>query len=236
LVDAAGIAFTGELECKTHFRDGHYVSIAPTKAERAKIFGENDNVWPRIVISAGYDGRAFKASLGYYRDACKNLAIMRTVSETTVSIRHTSGLRKHMRSLIDAFETLKNGWGSLTETIAQLESTPVNVVDFLDQIYGRPTQEQLALVATGQSVRAVTIHENRTRTILNRLNSERARTNRPLMVETISAWEAYNAIQGYVQHEAQSRKTFGSEFDRILRASRDSDVLNAERYVMSLVA
>jgi hypothetical protein len=236
LVDAAAEAFDGEIECKTHFRDGHYVNIMPSRADRVKVYGEADNVWPRVIINAGYDGRAFTATMGYYRDACRNLAIMRKVSGTTVSIRHTSGLRGHMDSLIATFNSLKESWGSLTDVISRLESREVRMVDFLDQIYGRPTDEQMALAFRGQAVRAVTVHQNRTEAIWNRLRRERDETGRPQLNDTVSAWEAYNAIQGYVQHDAQAKKGFKGEFDRILRASRDPAVRNAEKFVLDLVA
>jgi hypothetical protein len=236
LVDAAGEAFDGEIECKTHFRNGHYVNIVPTNAERKSVYGTADNVFPRIIINAGYDGKAFSATMGYYRDACLNLAMMRHVEGTTVSIRHTSGLRGHMDSLIATFNTLKESWGNLTDIIQRLESVEVRMVDFLDQIYGRPTDEQLALAVTGQNVRAVTTHENRTKAIWKRLNDERNKTGRPALTDTVSAWEAFNGIQGYVQHDAQSKAGFKGEFDRILRASRDANVRQAESLVLDLVA
>tara|TARA_R100001377_G_scaffold4292_1_gene2469 strand:+ start:298 stop:1227 length:930 start_codon:yes stop_codon:yes gene_type:complete len=238
LVDAAGEAFEGEISCDTHFRNGHYVSIAPTNAERLSIYKDKDtdNVFPRVVINAGYDGKAFSATMGYYRDACDNLAMMRQVSGTTVAIRHTSGLRGHMDTLIAAFNTLKNSWGSLTAVIENLESQQVRIADFLNEIYAQPSPEQLALAATGESVRAVTTHQNRTEAIWKRLNRERLQTGRPEMSGTVSAWEAYNAIQGYVQHDAQAKSGFKGSFDRILRASNDASVRKAEKLVLSLVA
>jgi len=210
----------------------------PTDEQRTAIYGQadTDNIFPRIIINAGYDGKAFSATMGYYRDACLNLAMMRRVSGTTVSIRHTSGLRGHMDELIATFNTLKDSWGNLTTVIRNLESTDVRMTDFLNEIYGQPTPEALALAATGQSVRAVTTHQNRTEAIWKRLNTERTRTGRPQMTNTVSAWEAYNAIQGFVQHDAQAKQGFKGEFDRILRASNDANVRKAEKLVLDLVA
>jgi len=238
LVDAAGEAFDGDIDCKTHFRNGHYVNIMPTAEERTAIYNDtdSDNIWPRIVINAGYDGKAFSATMGYYRDACSNLAMMRQVSGTTVSIRHTSGLRGHMDSLIATFNTLKDSWGNLTTVIRSLESQEVRMTDFLNEIYPQPTAEQVALANTGQAVRAVTSHENRTKAIWKRLNVERTRTGRPQMTNTVSAWEAYNAIQGYVQHDAQAKEGFKGEFDRILRASNAADVRKAEKLVLAMAS
>ncbi len=75
LVDAAGEAFAGEIDCATHFRSGHYVSIAPTNEQRRSIFHDRDttNVWPRVMITAGSDGTPVTASLGSFPTACRNL-------------------------------------------------------------------------------------------------------------------------------------------------------------------
>jgi len=236
LVEAAADAFDGEISCKTHWRKGHYVTVAPTNAERRSIFGTADNIFPRIIIRAGYDGQAFTGTMGYYRDACDNLAMMSRVAGTCVKIRHTSGLRHRMDELIDTFGQLSEGWEHLAQVAENLQSVDVRMTDFLDEIYGRPTPEQQALADTGQAVRAVTTHRNRTEAIWKRLNSERVRTGRPQMENTVSAWEAYNAIQGYVQHDAQAKSGFKGEFDRILRAANDTAVNKAERLVLELAA
>ena len=236
LVEAAADAFDNEVECRTHWRQGHYVSVAPTKAERTSIFGTNDNIFPRIVIRAGYDGQAFTGTMGYYRDACQNLAMMRRVAGTSIKIRHTSGLRQAMTELLDQFGKLSEGWESLQNVARELESREVRMTDFLNRIYPPPTEEQMAVVATGQNLRSVTIHQNRTEAIWNRLNSERIRTGRPQLQDTVSAWEAYNAIQGYVQHDARSKKGFKGRFDRILRAAHDPSVRQAEEIVLNMIA
>ena len=230
LVDAAGEAFDGKIDCRTHFRDGHYVSIQPTGHDRLKVYGEQDNVWPRIVINAGYDGRAFNATMGYYRDLCRNLAMLKRVDGTTVSIRHTSGLRGYMDSLISTFNTLRESWAGLSDIILQLQRAEIQMVDFLNEIYPQPE--------TDSSKRAITVHQDRTEAIFKRLQTERFRSNRPTLGNDykVSAWEAFNAIQGYVQHDAQSKKGFKSDFDRILRASRDANVKQAENLVMASLA
>jgi len=230
LVDAAGEAFDGSIDVKCHFRDGHYVNIMPTKADRLKVYGERDNVWPRVILQAGYDGKAFRATMGYYRDACRNLSMMSQVNGTSVSIRHTSGLRGHMDSLIQTFNTLKDGWKSLTDVITNLQSRDVQMVDFLNAIYPQPAEDA--------SKRAATVHRERTESIFRRLQKERFATGRPAIGTDlkVSAWEAYNAVQGFVQHDAQSKTGFKSDFDRILRASRDANVKQAERLALGLAA
>lgn len=233
LVDAASEAFEGVANVDTYFRDGHYVTIQPTREQRQAIFGTADNIFPRVIIRAGYDGKAFNAAMGYYRDACRNLAIMRQVSGTTVSIRHTSGLRSRMDSLIQSFSNLRDSWTNLSATAVALESTRVNLADFLREVYGEPEAD---------SGRAATIHRNRTEAIFNRVMDERSRTGRGSMPADfrISGWEAFNAVQGFVQHEStrksSARGAAATGFGRIIAAANDAAVQRAERVAMNLLA
>jgi hypothetical protein len=220
LVESAGEAFEGVGDVQCHFRDGHYVSIAPSRDQRRAIYGSADNIFPRFIVNAGYDGRAFSAIMGFYRDACSNLAMMRQVSGTSVSIRHGSGLREKMDDLIQTFSVLRESWATLGDVIAELQSREVRMTDFLDQVYGQPDPD---------SKRGVTIHKNRTEAIFRRLSRERFTTGRGAMDSqfNVSAWEAYNAVQGFVQHDA-SRKGSPSDFARVIAASNDAAVKKAE--------
>jgi len=226
LVDAASEAFDGVADVECYFRDGHYVSIQPSQEQRLAVYGTADNVFPRVMIRAGYDGKAFKASLGYYRDLCRNLSIMRQVRQTTVSIRHSSGLREKMDDLVRSFQTVKESWATLGDVIQHLEATQVSMVDFLRAVYGEPTAE------TG---RAATVHKNRTEAIFRRLRRERFQSGRPDIGSDfrVSAWEAYNSIQGYVQHDAPRRGRV-SAFGRAVAASSDMAVAKAETLALEL--
>ena len=227
LVESAGEAFEGVGDVQCHFRDGHYVSIAPSKSERRAIYGTSDNIFPRFIVNAGYDGRAFSAIMGFYRDACSNLAMMRQVEGTSVSIRHGSGLREKMDDLIQTFSVLRESWATLGDVIAELQTREVRMADFLDEVYGQPNED---------SKRAITVHKNRTKSIWTRLNRERFMTQRPTMQDDrVSAWEAYNAVQGYVQHDA-TRKGSPSDFARIIQASNDSAVKKAESLALATLS
>ena len=226
LSEAADTAFDGDIDVRCHFRNGHYVDVKPNRADRLAVYGTEDNIFPRVMIRAGYDGESFRASLGYFRDACKNLAMMSMVSGTSVCIRHTSGLRGRMDELIATFNTLKDGWSNLTDVVQDMQSREVVLTDFLNELYPQPEQVE---------GRAVTVHRNRTESIVRRVMRERLTTNRPAMGQDfrISAWEAYNAVQGFVQHDAQARKGFTGEFDRIIRASNDLTVRKAEKLALA---
>ena len=228
LVESAGEAFEGGGDVQCHFRDGHYVSIAPSRDQRRAIYGTSDNIFPRFIVNAGYDGRAFSAIMGFYRDACSNLAMMRQIEGTSVSIRHGSGLREKMDDLIQTFSVLRESWATLGDVIAELQTREVRMADFLDQIYEQPAED---------SKRGKTVHKNRTEAIFRRLSRERFTTGRGTMDSqfNVSAWEAYNAVQGYVQHDA-TRKGSPSDFARIIQASNDSAVKKAESLALATLS
>jgi hypothetical protein len=227
LVDACESVFDEASQVKTHFRNGHYVSIAPSDDYRRSIYGSRDNVFPRLIIRGGYDRSAFNVTLGIYRDACQNLMMLRSVSETYQSIRHTSGLRFAMDELIGQFQTLKDGWQTLTNLVESMQAVEVSMVDFLNAVYPEPDSD------AGQ--RAVTIHQNRTEKIFKRLQRERIKTGRPAIGSDfkVSAYEAYNAIQGFNQWDATRREGFSGEFDRILQAAKSPAVRKAEELALA---
>lgn len=211
-----------DIEVRTHFRDGHYVEYSPSNAERRAIYGTADNIFPRFLLRAGYDGRAFSVSLGYYRDLCSNLHIPRAVGKGIVrTIRHTSGLRSKMDELIHDFSELGKGWDAIQAAVQRMESREVVLTDFLKSIYGEPETD---------SKRVITTHKNRTEAIVRRLMGERVRSGRPQMGGDfkVSAWEAFNAVQGYVQHEATRRSGFDNAMDRLILANGDKAVHSAE--------
>lgn len=231
LVDAAAAAFDGVASLRCGFSDGHFVIAEPTDRQRLRVFDNNrnggDDVWPRLFISAPYGGAgSFRASVGYYRDVCRNLSRMQSVHSVSVTIRHTSSLRPRMDELIETFGGLRHAWGNMTQVIQQMESRRVNMVEFLKAVYGEPDRD------TG---RGVTIHRNRTEAIFRRLTTERMRTGRGDMATNweVSAWEAYNAVQGYVQWEA-SRRGNPTDIDRIILASSDAAVRRAEELALAV--
>jgi len=226
LVEAAGVAFDGVADVRCHFDHGHYVTIQPTKEKRLAVYGTKDNVFPRIVIDAGYGGQAFRASLGMYRDACRNMMILRQAQGTHVAIRHTSGLRLQMDELIATFASLEAGWGNLSLVVQQMQNREVRMVEFLNAIYGEPKNDE---------GRSVTMHKNRTEAIFRRLVSERMTTGRgPLGSDfVVSGWEAFNAVQGYTQHDS-IRRGRPTEMERIVRALHDSKVAQAERLALTM--
>ena len=216
LTEAASTVFDGELDLRCYWNDGHYVNIIPSKSHR-KILHDNESVFPRLIIRAGYDQKPFSGSLGSYRDICKNLAMMRCVSSYNVSIRHTSGLRKRMAELISQFAELASAWDALGSRIDQMRNREVFIADFLNNVYP---------LTANPSQREITIHKNRTEEIVRRILRERAMVGQSVS-DKVNAWQAYNGVQGYVQWDA-TRKRGTDNWGRILLASNDKAVVRAE--------
>ena len=225
LCESVDVVFGGTADVSCHFDQGHYVQIQPSVDMRREIYGTKDNIFPRFLIKGGYGGNggSFSCAIGMFVDKCSNMHIMRSVKSTVVSIRHTSGLRSKMDDLIDTVKNLKDGWENLFAAVERMEQNKVNLAEFLNSIYGMPSEEELALAASGTLVRKVTIHQNRTQDIISRIIKERNITGRNGGIlhldEAVTGWEAFNAVQWFTQHKA-SRRTGANDFSRILSANQ----------------
>ena len=211
-------------QVETLFANGHHVQIRPTENYRREIFDAKragkiaDAIFPRLVIRAGYDARAFTVSVGLYRDACRNMVMIEAARETVTSIRHTRSLRENVGKLVDQLRGLQAGWANVADAAERMESRELIVADYLAEIYGRP--EELT------SQRAVTMHRRRTDAILNRLVREYQATGRDeaqVQSGRATGWMLFNAVQGWSQHDQSRRAThplaraFASDSDRAVR-------------------
>lgn len=227
LCDAVSVAFDGIGNVDCHFRDGHYVVITPSDQQRLSIFGGNDNIWPRVVIGAGYDGKAFRASIASYRDMCRNLHITRQCgTETTIKINHNRNLRNHMDELISQFNNIKSGWNNLVDVVRNMERNRVSMIDFLDQIYGRPDEN---------SKHAVSQHKNRTEAIFKRLQREVDMRGETMSSDfVVSGWLAFNAVQGFIQHDKRRQGRNKNDHSASLILSlTDKDIEKAEELALA---
>jgi hypothetical protein len=228
LVEAAQAAFDDGVNVQCHWRNGHNVIIEPTKEHRRAVYGTADNIFPRMIVSAGYDDKPFSASLGMFRDACLNMSRLKQVTGTSVSIRHTQSLRPRLNELIDVFSGLKEGWKSVTEVVAEMENRQVSLVAFLDAVY--PLESDAA-------PRSVTIHKHRTEAIVKRVMNECWKTGRTFGADfMVSRWMAYNAVQGYVQHVQRANKKGLSRMDQMLMALEDQNGIIARAEALAIAA
>ena len=115
----------------------------------------------------------------------------------------------------------------MVEAVQQMEANQVSFTDFLNQIYTPPTAED--------STSTHTRYKNRTASIFKRLQKERIAAGRGSFNSdyTVSGWEAYNAIQGYVQWD-MPRKGDPSDFARVVRGADDAIVKKAEELALAV--
>lgn len=211
-----------------HWRDGHHVTIAPSDEHRQAIYGTKDNIFPRFIVSAGYGGTAFSASLGLYRDCCRNLAMLEPAGEhVSTKIRHTHSLRPRIAELVATFQRLAGKWSGIVDTARRLDDVEIELADFVSEVFP---------LANDASRRSNTNARNRTNAIARRIYRERQATDRPLgnLVHT-TAWEAFNGVQGYVQHDMR-RRGRPTDIDRAITALDDVAVTRAMQHALALAS
>lgn len=232
LAEAAAGAFDADCQVSCAWRDGHCVIVAPSREFRAEVYG-GDTVWPRLIIRAGYDGQAFSGQLGLYRDACDNLQLPYFVEGLAgARIKHTSGLRDRIAELTREFARVASAWDGALDRARQLSAAPVNLADFVRSVYPLPENA---------SRRTRNSHDRRAEAIIRRVVRERQQLRRESIAThgpgawTVSAWEAFQGVQGYVQHD-QNRRGNPSRIDRAIVALRDPAVSRASDLALASLA
>lgn len=222
LCDAAKEAFGGQIKIATTFKDGHFVSIQPTDQYRRSIFG-TDTINPRMIIQAKCGGGAFRASLGWYRDVCRNLTWLKSVAVVSESIRHSANLPQKHAELVETFGIVANGWENTVEYLKVMDDRQVRVSAVLAELMGeRPDKG-----------RAQTIFDRKVSAIDSILVKERMKTGKSGRPATeATAWELFNAIQGYSQHQ-KTRHGNPTEIERAAIAGSDLEVSKAEQLLFA---
>lgn len=220
LTEAAAGVFGEGCTARCYFWHGHYVTVAPPDSFRRSVFGTSDNIWPRLIIRAGYDGKSFFSQLAYYRDVCSNLALPQLAENGAFGkFRHSLSLDAKVEELRRSFERLAAGWDSVVETCRDMDAKQVSLAEFIRQVYPLPDDA---------SRRTRTTYDNRVEKIITRVLRERQETGRPEIGDgfMVSAWEAFNGVQGYVQHDA-TRQGKPDEYRRAILALSDRAVHRA---------
>ena len=240
LVDACA-EVVGMESCKlnTHWNNGHFVTIQPSKSYRQAVIGTKDSIWPRFILSAGFDKVAYKGSLGFWRDNCRNMQELRSLSSTHFSFRHTSSLTGKISELITQFENLAGGWDKMLETIKSMQDTKLSWDELVDMVY--PANDDASdrqKVNRNTTIAAIERRINNEAFDLGYASLQR-RGNR-----MITAWQALTGVQGHYQHNATFRgigsnrpvNGYRTGMEHILRANNAPQVRQVERHVVSLAA
>lgn len=226
LVRAAAAAFEDKSPIlRGHFNGGasnggHVVTLQPSRGYRETVYGTNDAIYPKLIIRATYDGRAYRTSFGLYRDACRNMQLMTVAGDyVSISIRHSAKMRGRIAEVENDYHALAARWSGIVETCRTMAEKKVDGAEFLRAVYPeRPD-------ATDRMKKA---DERRIVKIFNRLTRERRALGMGDVPDDrqVSAWEMFQAVQGYVQWD-QSRRGKPSEIERALIALEDKAVSRA---------
>lgn len=236
LAEAGADAFNGAAEVNATWNEGHYLTIAPSKDYQRSVWDErhgnggahhinrqSDIIVPRLIIHAGYNGRSFKATFGLHRLICRNLLAIPVQGKLVeVDIRHTKALRERMPDIIADFNKVIGRTDEVLDAVNEANSKPIDMAEFLREVY--PLDED----ATDRKRRS---HEERIETIMRRLHSENkvlgniVHNNGRHIPDhrRASAWRAFNAVQGFVQHDSR-RHNKPSNIQREILALNDKAV------------
>lgn len=232
LAEAASGAFSeaSSIKLTARFLGGHRLILGPTDDYIRSLSGSRDTISPRLIVRAGYDGRAFSAWLGIYRGVCENLEIIQPEGVgVSASIRHSGSMRLRLSELTDRFRELAASYDSVVETVERMQQREVEIGAFVREIY--PEREN-------DTRRAVNANRQRFGRILQRVHRERVTLgeNRGIgNLDTVSVWEALNGVQGYVQHQ-QTRQGSPDAFKRAILAIDSPHVAKANELAMAAIA
>lgn len=195
LAEAAMIGFDGAtLDCG--WRNGHCLVISPSKDYRRTVYGTKDEIFPRGYIHAGFGGlKGLNGLLGVFRDTCKNLMRPKLAGKIVqANIKHTSGLSDKVDVLVGQFRTLMQSWNTLADHCVEMNRMDVPFATFLEKVFVRPTEV---------TERQAKSYNQRIQLIVERVQRERNLLGNPKPIDMVTAWEAYNGVQGYFQHDAR---------------------------------
>ena len=133
-----------------------------------------------------------------------------------------------MNSLIQDFQSLESGWTNLVTMMQHWRNSEVNVQEFVRQFMGPPPEQG----------RKLTEHTNTLNDIFRRIESERARLGQSGITSTTSrlnAWELFNGVQGYYQHNAGMHGN-PTPTERAIRGFSHAKTAAAEKILVSMMA
>mgnify|MGYP003652436189 CR=1 FL=1 len=223
------------------FKNGHYVSIAPSNDYRQRI-GRNskDSIWPRILISGGLGGTSsLRINIGYWRDLCCNLAMPKQVEGISINFRHSRTIAERIEQT-DILGRVYASWHELAEKMGKMRLKEIPLASALHTIFGDHTERsEKAAIARNEAIIKRIWNERQ-----EIHNDDHPRNVRSL--DHVTGWEFYNGIQGYYQHDAPMRSaeipsqlrrqrelTNDNQWTRLIKTIDNNYVTAAENYVLS---
>lgn len=213
------------------FRNGYYTTIQPTKEWRVEI-AEGDTVFPVLTAQMQFGGTGRDLiNLGCQRDMCANLQMMRSVAQWNQRIRHSSDHGNFMEQAINDCSKLAQNFENFIETMKMLNDSKIDFGELINVVF----HQRLASIK-GDKLPKQTARTFRA--IQNRYNAEAEKLGDRLLTSTnteANAWLAYNAVQGYFQHDANHRVA-SNKYEQALVANSKMEVETAEKFLLGQLA
>lgn len=185
-------------EVKVSWTPKAYTLEFSPSAESRRIDHDNGSLFARLVIVAPHDKQAVCVRLGAYRDVCRNLLLASPQFGADLRVRHDSRLPERLFGTIDEIGELVARWPSVVDSFRSLNERVVDLRALVAAVFDEPAEP------TERQKRRI---ERRFDRIISRAVAENVDINR------VTAWQALNAVQGFMQHDA---RRFGiSQMDRI---------------------
>ena len=217
---------------RAEWKNGHYIRMRPSDDYRREIT-KGDSIWPQLDLWFGLGGLPARGRLPLQRDACSNLMMVRNSSEINFSIKHTKSLETRIATIQDQFWNIVAKWDEVVDHCRNMHAKRINLKHLLAEIYPAPKND---------SKQAATKHNDKLNAIWSRVMRESHKLNleTPSLANPITTgWMAFNAIQGYRQHDAIRTSEKGmtreqKEFNRSVSVLEDSTVQRAEELILSM--
>lgn len=215
------------------YKASYQCTIKPTADFRREVF-QGDTVCPLFQVSLNFAGTGTdNIHMGMFRDACDNLMMMRTLSSWTKKIRHSSSHNRLFEKAVTDCNSLAGDFDNFVERAQQLQQTEVNMQEMVESIFADRIKDNKASKQLKSALRE----------IFERYNDEAEASDiQKIGVDgnwVANGWLAYNALQGYYQHDSPRRKVNNAEIDsyqRALKASDQIEVNAAEKYLLDAVS
>lgn len=218
VVEATRHVFSGELSVQAYWREGHLITVKPTRESAVQI-SSGDVIVPMLSLFGGYAGKPISAKFGWYRAICKNYAIFQTVYSSSATIRHTLAMSDKLDALIEKFGEIKESWNETIQTAQRMRQSQFETREILAKFLGEKNTQK-----------GETQLENRIQKILERLISEKQKLGLPLNSST-DGWLLFNAVQGAMQHNF-ARKEDNSVF-KGLDTWEDANLKKLEELILA---
>lgn len=182
------------LDMRCSWSDGQIISLAPSRNAQMQ-YAIDKTIFKRLFIMGKYGGLSpLCGSAGLYVHECTNMMELASISSARMTIRHTRNLPNRVDELVMKFNRITNSWELSQEHINNMALKTVNLGHYVDDVWN----------VDREKLEHTTRADNRARAIAQRYRNEQPPHFNPTSMHpnhlTVDGFSAFNAVQGYIQH------------------------------------